>query len=274
MPADKVLSQKADSVIIITIQSSGYNKLYRNLFKSRKTVYVDMSQLKTKKNDSFFEANLLTTDLNSVIQSQLSANEKLIDIYPSAIHFRFEISFSKKVPVHLNLNISYQKQFGLYNRMYLIPDSINITGPLDQINNIKSISTIPVTLSDVKENQHINLPLIKEDEKYNISLDYTSVKLIIPVVQYTEANLEIPVVIDSIPEGYSIRTYPEKVNIVYQVALRDYKKMNTSMFVASINAKNALQTGTNKLKVELSKFPPNIKVVEIDPDRVEYIFFK
>jgi hypothetical protein len=56
------------------------------------------------------------------------------------------------------------------------------------------------------------------------------------------------------------------------VALKDYKKINESMFWAMIDfTKLDLKSADNKVKVLITKFPSFVKITKIDPEKVEYI---
>jgi hypothetical protein len=274
VPAGKIISNHVDSALILTIRSSGYNTLYRKVFGYKQNLVIDLGDLKVKKNGNVFDANLPTTELTDLIQNQLNPQEKLTDISPHNILFRFEKAYSKKIPVRLNLEVTYHKQYNLYDKIYIYPDSLTVTGPLKSVQAIKEIGTKPQILNDVFVSQFFIMPVAKDFSSGCLSLSKDYVKVIIPVAQYTEASVEVPVQIDSVPGNFAVKSYPEKVKIVYQVALCDYNKVKPEMFLARINAKNTLTENIRKIKVDLVHFPSFIRIIKTQPDRVEYIIIK
>jgi hypothetical protein len=273
VPPGKVISSRVDSVLILTIRSTGYNTLYRKVFGYQQNLVIDLGDLKVKKNGNVFEANLPTTELSDLIQNQLNQKEKLTDISPHNIFFRFEKAYSKRIPVKLNMEVTYHKQYNLYDKIYTYPDSLTVTGPLKSIQSIKEIETEPQILNDVFISQYFIIPIVK-DASSNLSFNKDYVRVIIPVAQYTEASVEVPVRVDSIPGNFAVKSYPEKVKIVYQVAICDYNEVKPEMFSARINAKNTLTENNRKIKVDLIQFPSFIRIIKTQPDRVEYIIIK
>jgi hypothetical protein len=61
--------------------------------------------------------------------------------------------------------------------------------------------------------------------------------------------------------------------VKYNVAFDNYEKINSSMFRAIVDYKK-IEPGSNKLKVQLVKYPQEIKAVKINPEKVEYIIKK
>ena len=93
------------------------------------------------------------------------------------------------------------------------------------------------------------------------------------VTKYTEASIELPLVYENVPAGYGIKTFPDKVTVKYNVALKNYEKINPANFTAVIDY-NEIKSGVNKLKVILTKYPNEINSPKIIPAKVEFIIRK
>jgi hypothetical protein len=273
-PKEKVLTRKPDTLITLSLKASGYFTLYRRFFNPARKIEIDLSRLKTRKNGSYYDANLSTLDLYGVIQSRLSRNERLSAVYPGTLQFRFEYAASRKVPVRPSLDITYQKQYGLYDRIYMMPDSVLVTGPRDQIDTLRFVVPERLVLSDINVSQNITLPLHPELMEGNVRFDHEYVRLIIPVAEYTESRFTIPLEVDSLPEGLSIKTYPEEVSVVLRHAVRDYNRIKPEMIRASVNAAHAIRDAEGKLKVMVFTAPDFTGVTAIEPERVEFILSK
>lgn len=273
-PPGKTMNHKADSVLLLTVRSSGYHVLYRKFVQPREALIIDISQIRLKKNGSNYEGTLQTNELSLILQSQLPASEKLTDIYPRNLSFRFENVYSKKVPVKPRLDLNYKSQFGLYRRVYLSPDSVTVTGPSGQMQEIHSVTTPEYRSDETDQTLNFTLPLMVDGKDKNITLSEDYVRIMVPVAQFTEASVNVPVKCDSLPHIYSVNTYPPSVKVVYRVALQDYKKVNANSFTACISGNKAMQAGNHKLKVHLAKSPSFVRVISVEPEKVEFILNK
>jgi hypothetical protein len=115
----------------------------------------------------------------------------------------------------------------------------------------------------------LNIDLTKEK---NISVSPKKIVSYLKVEKFTESNIEIPINHNAAKINKSIKLFPDKVNVSYMVALKDYKRVNESMFRAVVDfTKLDLKSAENKVKVEISKFPSFVKINKIDPEKVEFI---
>ena len=92
-------------------------------------------------------------------------------------------------------------------------------------------------------------------------------------VKYTEGTVEIPLEIINPLSGVNLRTFPSRVTAKYNVTIDNFEKVNPSQFTAVVDCKE-IQKESNKLKVQLIKFPSIVNSVKIFPEKVEYIIRK
>lgn len=272
-PANKILVGKTDTLLRVTVSSSGYKLLIRDLKNSAGPVYVDLSLLKIRKSGNNYESSFFSSDLNEKIAKSIS-KLRMISVYPSSINLVFEDAHSKKVPVRADINVSFEKQYDLYGNMVVYPDSITITGTKKELANISFVETEKVLFSNVNNTKFFTASLkrIKGAKEIMYSKDYVSIAL--PVAQYTEAEITVPVKLSQTISKEKLLTFPEKVNIIYYVALSDYKKVDTSAIRAQVDCEKAMTREVDKLKVDIVKSPSFIKILRVVPERVEYIIQK
>ncbi len=266
--------QQPDTTLMLTVRSSGFYLVYRKIFKPDYPVVIDIGKIHLKKNGQYMDGSMSTQDLTHTIQQQLPSAERLVGIAPAYIRFQFGSAFSKKVPVIPNLKITYKQQYGLYERIRLMPDSVIITGPTKLVENIHSVTTPEYVAENLDETKEFTLPIIIEQRGLNVEPSAKNIKITIPVEQFTEETINVAVKCDSLPRSYSLNIYPPIVEVTFRVAVPDYEKVQPNMFHASISGPKALQPGNTKLKVRLTEFPSFIKVIGIHPEKVEYILNK
>ena len=161
-----------------------------------------------------------------------------------------------------------------------IKKSLNVTLkdlPIRDKKNIKQIivsSTTREVLSQLAQIEFDNLEkgvsktigLSKID---GISFAEQNVQLSFEVEKFTEKIVELTLQAINVPKGYKIKFYPPKVSLVTTVAFADYDKLNSSFFLANVDASQ--MAGKSKLKVSINQKPTFAELVKIKPSRVEFL---
>ena len=91
------------------------------------------------------------------------------------------------------------------------------------------------------------------------------------VKEYTENTIELPVEVIT-GKGEKIKLYPPTVKLRYKVAMDDYRKVNTDDITAYVLAEGSNRK--RKLRVMLNNLPEMIKVMSIEPPKLDYVIKK
>ena len=100
-----------------------------------------------------------------------------------------------------------------------------------------------------------------------------SIKAQLHVTKFTEAEIELPIEFENLPKRYSIKTFPDKVTIKYNVSLENYEKIKPADFRAVVDY-SKVSKGSKKLKVELKKSAAAISSTKRNPEKVVCIIRK
>jgi hypothetical protein len=100
------------------------------------------------------------------------------------------------------------------------------------------------------------------------------VNVTIHVEKFTEADIDVPVSLFSDGKSVSYRTFPDKVTLTCRIAMRDFKRLDPSLFTASVDYDKALETRNNRVQVEIKRKPAFARVVKIEPEKVEFLILK
>ena len=169
------------------------------------------------------------------------------------------------------MDLSFDKQFDYAGEIKMTPDSVDVAGPPSIVNSLTQIDTDPIQLNNVKEAIHEEVGL----KKHKI-LSYSSatVKVDVPVEKFTEGNVSVRIQPLNVQSGYSLKTFPDRVQIRYLVALSKYNEVKEQMFDVVVNAEATVNSPPDKLKVEIVRYPTFIRSLTIDPEAVDYILRK
>jgi hypothetical protein len=92
------------------------------------------------------------------------------------------------------------------------------------------------------------------------------------VERYTELSVLVPIKFYSSDSLVDVRLYPESVEVLVDVALKDYKSIKPHMFTASVEYTG--DVSQDLLSVGLSKFPSTVRIKKVIPEQVQYVIIK
>jgi len=271
---NKILAPTTDTLLIASIQSSGYNIIYNRLRHKKYQFQIDLSQYPARLNGKYFEIFIETQALINKLQPFFKPGEKIVSIYPSSLSLKLEKAYSKKVAVKVNVDITYKKQYNVYKHIFLEPDSVTVTGNKRMIDAIKYVETEKRELNGLSENTYLMLKLINPVNTYTMRYSSNQVKMYIPVAQYTEEFVDIPLTYDSVPGDYQLIAYPDKVRCYFFVSVPDVGKISVDSFKAGFNEAELFHSKHNVAKVVLKKVPSFANIQRIEPDNIEYLIRK
>lgn len=270
IPKDRVISNELPSEISILIHARGFYLLAQK-FRKEQTVYFDLDDSRSTgiRNYSY----LLTNARLNKITDQFSSRIRVLRIMPDTIFLNYNKKITKRVPVRANISLTLDSQYQLSDSIRLVPDHVDVSGAADVLDQVNYVETVPVTIKDLDASKTYTLDLIKNRDAGYMELSDTEVRALIKVKKYTEGSIELPVEAVNLPPGYSLKAFPDKVTVKYDVAFDNYQHINATQFRAVIDYKKA-EPGSNKLRITLEKFPPDIRSIRLFPEKAEYIIKK
>lgn len=272
VPSGKVLISQSDTVLTLNLKSKGFRMLSYSLFSEPQKISLDVSKVPHKKKNTKNEYYILTRDINNAISAQIHQGGDILTISPDTLFFSMVDNYSRKVPVRSLLNISFAQQYGLSDSVVIYPDSVIVNGPKEIIDSIQSISTVYQSISNINSNTAVVLKFPESNK--NITIRPKSVNAYVSVDKYTESKVEVPVVITGSEKKNAIKTFPEKITVTYIVPVSKFKKIDADKFTATVDFSKAKSTGAKKLKVEITRMPAFVKILKIEPEKIEYIILK
>ena len=271
LPADKVIANHLPEGIDIEIKTNGFNLLMYKMTRDHETVMIDVKDSKPFQYKNHFY--LLTNSRIDKITSQFNNEIKIQKVTPDTIFFNFNKKVTKQVPAKSNISITFDPQYQQTDSVKIEPAFIQISGAEEVLKKINYVETVPKKFKNVTNDLSLNLSIAETPEIKLIELSQSTVKATIHVTKFTEATIEIPVQTENLPDGYTMKVFPDKVFVKYNVSFSDYEKINPVQFKAIVDYKN-IEPLSNKLKVQLIQFPKEIRSVKLNPEKVEYILRK
>jgi YbbR domain-containing protein len=274
IPAGKLIANDPDTALTLQLKSKGFRILSNKKFFKPNAINIDVGSLIHKNKNSLTEYFIPTAELYSTVGNQIHYPNEVISISPDTLYFHLEKVFSKKVPVKLMTTISFTQQYELADPVKYDPDSVLISGPRSAIDSIAFVETVPKVLSNLNSSQTLVLSFNPKYSSVKVTISPSFEKILIPVDKFTEATIDLPILIINNDNNYLVRTFPEKVKVTYLVSLTNFKNVQSTMFSAVADISKALMSKSKKMKVEITKYPSFVKIQKIQPEKIEFILLK
>jgi YbbR domain-containing protein len=257
-------SLQPDTINVI-INGSGWEMLFSKMSIENKSITVDLRTLENKN-------YVVLSDQLDVINNRKEVSHQITGFSPDTLYFDFSNRKEKKVPVHLMAIIKYQHQFSQSGNITIKPSYAIVNGPGDVINKITEWKTDTLRLDSVSEtvNTFLNLQPVKEG---NLSVYPKSVQVTIPVDEFTEKTLEIPVKLINAGND-NVKVFPQKVKVTFTTSLKRYAETDEDFFEATADLNLWRKHAYKVLPVVLSRIPQYCKIVKIDPVDIDFIIKK
>ena len=269
LPQDKLLQAAPEKELQIIAKGTGFKLLSTRLFNH--SVQLKTGNLSKKGNEKYF---LLTSNQKTQIQKQLVSGLLLESFLKDTIFLEIGNLVSKKVPVTPNLKIEYQIGFDAFKPLEIIPDSILVSGPSNQIKAINSLTFQSLSLENVRANFSKKATVLVPQNLKNVKYNTKEVVVNGFVEKYTEGSFTIPFTVKNIPKNVILTTFPKEVKVVFKVDLPRFKSVRENAFTVVCDYVLSEKNGFSYLIPKIISKPDFVKSVKIIPNKVEYLIQK
>jgi hypothetical protein len=237
---------------------------------------IDLSKLDIRQfPDTDSSLKFITNDdVRPVIDAQLPADYKCQAIKPDTIKLDFGRSTIKKVPVILDYDISFEKQYRFQKAPVVQPDSVEVSGSVNIMDSVQFVKTELISIKNLKETTSQKVKLIVPKDVF-CNLYFTQVDF--SVEKFTENTIEIPIRCFNVPDSVKLRIFPQNITLKYNVGWGNYNNISGEMFIVNVDYKELNSKVKPKyLSVRVSKYPEiyGVSNISISPETVEYLVEK
>jgi len=160
----------------------------------------------------------------------------------------------------------------LRGSIVIIPDSIEVSGPSSVLDTLSSIFTNPLKLRKVENAIKRNLGLVAVHEK--LTLSEKRVQVEIPIEQYTEKSLDVPVNSINVPDSLHLKIFPASAKLTFRVVVSEFEAIQPENFNLSVDYASIVEGNPERLMIEIVQSPEYIDNIKINPETVGYILEK
>lgn len=271
LPNNKILSNQLPEKFELTIKAHGFHILKHKisfLFSPLEFNVREMTDNRmtiSKRSNFVYPTRQFLTELSNQLSNE---NEmEILNMNPDTLNFKYDKMGQKWVKVKPMVTVDLEKQYQISGEITTSPDSILANGPQSVLDTLELITTNLERFSSVAEPVKAEVTLPKLNEVF---LDTSTVMVNIPVEEYTEAQLFVPVILEGQPEDISVKLFPEKVKVTFLVGLSRFPDLEPEDFKLRVSYKD-ISEGKQKLKVTAVSTPAYLYDLKIIPEEIEYL---
>jgi hypothetical protein len=258
-PAGYVNHSDNPTLIKARIENFGFS-LFRlkNFNQPRLVINLDLEEYKQKSGD-FREYHFSGSYLRDKIESIISNEAKLIEIYESNLSLRYDQLSTKLVSLALDSS-NIPSNITLLS-FEVKPDSLEITGPLHIIDSIVTFTIPAEHINFSKEIQSVKLEKINQVQ---LSAQEVAIKLSKEELHYHE--MDIPLVCINIPKNFEVKLFPETVKVSFFHRNKKIEQPTIPLYLDVTESKN-----NSRLTIKTDSVETAYKNLKVNPEKVDYI---
>lgn len=266
IPENKAFSLLQSDTIKLKVEGTGWQLLFSKLKINPHSVDINLENLNKQ---AFIDLSDQLPHINQKFQSK----QKVIGFDPDTLYFDFSSRVIKRIPIRVNTNIRFDRQYAIAEKIELSPSYVRVSGPKDELEQLEFWNTDTLKLTNINSDILTRLSL-QNPSKANITVYPKDVEVKIRVEEFTEKVIEVPVKLLNNNDFNTVKLLPEKVKITFLTALSKYKEIDRQDFELTVDLDKWKSKGYKQLPVIVGKFPKYCQLVKIDPQNIDFIIQK
>ncbi len=202
------------------------------------------------------------------INSWLTSSFQVLDISPATIEYEIDKIITKTVSIKLNSRIEFRNGFGLASNIVLEPSEIEISGPASVLQNIDSIRTDSLRMTNISDDVDVKINLEKID---HVSIAEEKVRMKFAVQKIVDKSFEdITVEIRNVPSTKELTLFPSRVSVVLRGGINILGRLTNDSIKVYIDYWNIMRNQEEEIEPVI-EFPSYTTLVDVRPKKLEYV---
>lgn len=264
VPNDIAFVGIAPTQIVAEVKDKGSVLLNYSFGRTFAPIEVNMKSTQGQSGDLVISKREIEND----ILKQLIATTTLVEFNPQQIDITYSQRMRKEVPVIFDGDIQTEPGFQLSGDILIKPGAVSVYASKTVLDTLTFVRTVP---TDIQKGNRTIVRTLGLQKINGANLDPEAVTVTIPIEEYTEKTLEIPVICTGIPIHYTVRLFPPSVKVNCSVPLSRFKELSEDQFAIRIPFKELEQNLSGVIPIRLTQKPEWVRTATLLPDKIEFI---
>ncbi len=263
VPKNVVVTTNTEDTLHVNVRDKGFlvvGYVYGNKIQP---LEIDFSKYANEKHS----ATIGSADLQRMVYQTLFKSTKITGMRPDRFDIVYNYGRSKKVPVRMSGRVDPGESHYLAGIKFW-PDSVLVYASNELIDSIKEAFTTPIYLQNFTDTliRDISLKRIFGakfiPEKVRVGL-YPDIM--------TEQRLEIPIKAINMPPGKVLRTFPQRVKVVFVTGASMYRSIRPADFRVVADYNEITASPSDKCSIRIVAVPHGVRNARPEINKVDYL---
>lgn len=264
VPKNAFITSGDTDSIQVSISDKGFIILGLLYTQDQNHINIDFNRYSNSDGTGF----VTNSDLLRMIESQLPASSKIMNIKTDNLTFYYNYGEKKKVPVKWRGNVTPDSHYFI-TKTKIDPDSVLVYASRETLDSIKAIYTKELHLTGFHDTQVVSCDL---QTMRGVKVIPHRVKVHFLTDVMVEERLDnIPIVGINMPEGKVLRTFPSRVSVRFVTGMKNYSSIKASDFLVVADYEQFNTSPSAKCSIKLQHLPEGVTKATLDINQVDYL---
>ena len=266
VPENVVVTTELPKDVRITLRDKNSSLFFYRYFQTMAPVEIDFSHYANPS----CHVRLPKEDVRRGLKSNFETSTELLGLRPDTLEYFYSYGTSKTVETRLQGKLAPADGYYIV-RQELHPALATVYATERQLDTISAALTLPYYHTDLTESFSTQIYL--QDVKGAKFLPDT-VRLSVEVDRLVEKTLALPVQPLNFPEDVRLRTFPMKVNVTFQVGMKEFRNVTEADFKLVLDANDLTDATANTCAVRIVEQPAAAFRLRLSQSEVEFLIEK
>lgn len=264
VPKNIIITTNMPDTVIVTVRDKGFAFIGYFTGEPFRPINLNFS---TYANESAGRGSVPLADVQNILYQRLATSSRITALKPDQLKFYFNFGQSKTLPVRANGIMTPAKNYYLA-RVSFWPEKVTVYAQQSKLNSLRYIMTEKLNLTNFTDTliRQVNLQKIigvkTVPEKVKIGL-YPDI--------LTEESIEVPIKAINMPKGKTLRTFPSKVKVLFNIGATAFRKINEKQFEVVVDYNELQANQSDKCALHLKTVPAEVRQARLEMNQIDYL---
>ena len=153
--------------------------------------------------------------------------------------------------------------------VFFIPETVRAYGSQEALEDLKVATTEFTVFRNLRASSQFP---IRINPVEGVRFVPDAVEILIPVEEFTERSIEIPITAINVPKNLSVKFFPARVTASFSVTLEDYHRISVDDLEIQLNYYDFYANENGRVALQVTRQADAITHVRLSPASVEFLF--
>ena len=250
--------------VIMTVRDKGF--AFMSDFTGRRLRPINLN-FSTYANESAGRGSVPLADVQNILYQRLATSSRITALKPDQLRFFFNFGQSKTLPVRMNGTMTPAKNYYLA-RVSFWPEKVTVYAQQSKLDSLTYILTEKLNITNFTDTliRKVNLQKI-----IGVKTVPEQVKIGLFPDILTEESIEVSIKAINMPKGKTLRTFPTKVKVLFNIGVTAFRKINEKQFEVVVDYNELQANPSDKCALHLKTVPAEVRQARLEMSQVDYL---